>query len=71
MILLAGRKHLCDSCAQSLSADTGKKKRLLMFQQTLEVHMIALNFYDTWLCHNFMDKCNDGCPRKKQKKIFL
>lgn len=71
MILLAGRKHLCDSCAQSLSADTGKKKkRLLMFQQTLEVHMIALNFYDTWLCHIFMDKCNDGCPRKN-KKIFL
>lgn len=37
-----------------------------MFQQTLEVHVIALNFYDT--CHNFMDKCNDGCPRKKEKK---
>lgn len=63
VILLAGCKHLCDRhCAQSLSADTGKKKRLLMFQQTLEVHVIALNFYDTWLCHIFMDKCNDGCP---------
>lgn len=39
-----------------------------MFQQTLEVHIIALNFYDTWLCHIFMDKCNDGCPQKKKKK---
>lgn len=47
------------------------KKRLLMFQQTLEVHIIALNFYDTWLCHIFMDKCNDGCPQKKEKKYFL
>lgn len=37
-----------------------------MFQQTSEVHVIALNFYDTR--HNFMDKCNDGCPRKKEKK---
>lgn len=44
-----------------------KKKRLLTFQQTLEVHVIALNFYDTWLCHIFMDKCNDGCPQKKEK----
>lgn len=68
VILLAGCKHLCDRhCAQSLSADTGKKK-LLMFQQTLEVHVIALNFYDTWLCHIFMDKCNDGCPQKKRRK---
>lgn len=42
-----------------------------MFQQTLEVHIIALNFYDTWLCHIFMDKYNDGCPqRKKTKNIF-
>lgn len=83
VILLAGCKHLCDRhCAQSLSADTGKKnkwkkKRLLTFQQTLEVHVIALNFYDTWLCHIFMDKCNDGCPQKKRenekktKTIFL
>jgi len=68
VILLAGCKHLCDRhCAQSLSADTGKNQ-LLMFQQTLEVHIIALNFYDTWLCHIFMDKCNDGCPQKKKKK---
>lgn len=51
VILLAGCKHLCDRhCAQSLSADTGKKK-LLMFQQTLEVHIIALNFYDMALPH--------------------
>lgn len=70
VILLAGCKHLCDRrCAQSLSADTGKKW-LLMFHQTLEVHIIALNFYDTWLCHIFMDKCNDGCPQKKKKKFF-
>lgn len=39
-----------------------------MFQQTLEVHIIALNFYDTWLCHIFMDKCNDGCPQEKKDK---
>lgn len=48
-----------------------KKKQLLMLQQTLEVHIIALNFYDTWLCHIFMDKCNDGCPQKKRKKNFF
>lgn len=68
MILLAGCKHLCDShCAQSLSADTGEKKQLL-FQHTLEVYIIALNFYDTLLCHTLMDKRNDGCPEKKEKK---
>lgn len=26
------------------------------FKQTLEVHIVALNFYDTRLCHIFMDK---------------
>lgn len=68
LLLAVSRKHLCDSCASSLSADTGKQQRKkketlrLMFQQTLEVHNIALNFYETWLCHIFMDKCNDGRP---------
>lgn len=58
-------------CSKSFSRhwkkNKWKKKRLLTFQQTLEVHVIALNFYDTWLCHIFMDKCNDGCPQKKEK----
>lgn len=41
------------------------KKKLLMFQQTLEVHIIALNFYDTslWI---MMDAL-----KKKRKKIFF
>lgn len=45
-----------------------------MFQQTLEVHNIALNFYETWLCHIFMDKYNDVRPweknGKEKKRIF-
>lgn len=60
-------------CSKPFSRHWKKKNELLMFQQTLEVHIIALNFYDTWLCHIFMDKCNDGCPQKKKvtKKYFL
>lgn len=66
--MLAGCKHLCDRrCAQSRSADTGKHQ-LLTFQQSLDGHIIALNFYDTRLCHIVMDKCNDGCPQQKRKK---
>lgn len=51
---------------------TLEKKNYSCFNKTLEVHIIALNFYDTRLCHIFMDKCNDGCPhKKKEKKYFL
>lgn len=41
-----------------------------MLQKTLEVYIIALNFYDTWLCHIFMDKYNDGYPQQQKKKIY-
>lgn len=72
--VVAGRKHLCEQLrSKPFSRHWRKKKKrkekILMFQQTLEIHVIALNFYDT--CHNFMDKWNDGCPRKKGKRRFF
>lgn len=69
VILLAGCKHLCDRlCAQNFWADTGKKNNTHV--STLEVHLFALNFYDTWLWHIFMDKWNDGCPLKWKENIW-
>lgn len=69
LLLAVSRKNISVTAVlqafqQTLENNNEKKKETLrlMFQQTLEVHIIALNFYETWLCHIFMDKCNDGRP---------
>lgn len=52
LLLAVSRKHLCDSCASSLSADTGKQQQ----QQKKENVMthVSTNFGGSYYCTKFL-----------------